>query len=221
MGVDLRTFPTFFFGTSVNGPSRPPLTIPSHPPSSNLSPIYPPLSCDMSRLADPPTSRITFAGLPDGRTRNIPVLSSSGQSAMDITPPPAGAHGSSDDRMGITNGADTGNNTLNVPNPAIGAAAAAQQPKVVQTAFIHKLYKYVWSGALPFCLLTRWNSMLEDPSIQHLISWSGTNDSFVMSPTSEFSKVLAWVLSPLPMSSPLTLADRISSTPIFHHSFAS
>jgi hypothetical protein len=25
--------------------------------------------------------------------------------------------------------------------PAIGAAAAAQQPKVVQTAFIHKLYK--------------------------------------------------------------------------------
>ena len=28
--------------------------------------------------------------------------------------------------------------------PAIGAAAAAQQPKVVQTAFIHKLYKYVF-----------------------------------------------------------------------------
>lgn len=25
----------------------------------------------------------------------------------------------------------------------VGAAAAAQQPKVVQTAFIHKLYKYV------------------------------------------------------------------------------
>jgi hypothetical protein len=25
--------------------------------------------------------------------------------------------------------------------PAVGAAAAAQQPKVVQTAFIHKLYK--------------------------------------------------------------------------------
>jgi hypothetical protein len=27
--------------------------------------------------------------------------------------------------------------------PAVGAAAAAQQPKVVQTAFIHKLYKWV------------------------------------------------------------------------------
>ena len=26
---------------------------------------------------------------------------------------------------------------------AVGAAAAAQQPKVVQTAFIHKLYKLV------------------------------------------------------------------------------
>ncbi|KAK5169467.1 Flocculation suppression protein [Saxophila tyrrhenica] len=55
-----------------------------------------------------------------------------------------------------------------------GAAAAAQQPKVVQTAFIHKLY-----------------NMLEDQSIQHLISWSQTNESFVMSPSSEFSKVLA------------------------------
>ncbi|KAJ5747976.1 uncharacterized protein N7511_009672 [Penicillium nucicola] len=126
----------------------------------------------MSRLADP-SSRITFAGVPDGRTRNIPVLSSSGQhsGAMEITPPsPAGAHGSPDDR--VMNNGD--GNSLNPSNPAIGAAAAAQQPKVVQTAFIHKLY-----------------NMLEDPSIQHLISWSNTNDSFVMSPTSEFSKVLA------------------------------
>lgn len=41
--------------------------------------------------------------------------------------------------------------------------------------------------------LTTLISMLEDPSIQHLISWSSTNDSFVMSPTSEFSKVLALV----------------------------
>ena len=33
--------------------------------------------------------------------------------------------------------------------------------------------------------------MLEDRSIQHLISWSNNNDSFVMSPSNEFSKVLA------------------------------
>ncbi|KAL2382776.1 hypothetical protein RJZ90_003053 [Blastomyces dermatitidis] len=58
-----------------------------------------------------------------------------------------------------------------------GAAAAAQQPKVVQTAFIHKLY-----------------SMLQDPTIQHLISWSSSNESFVMSPSQDFSKVLAYVL---------------------------
>ncbi|OQE80554.1 hypothetical protein PENNAL_c0045G03912 [Penicillium nalgiovense] len=145
----------------------------------------------MSRLADPPSTRISFAGVPDapGRTRNIPVLSSSGHHSMDISPPPTGAHGTDDRMTGITNGAEAGNNSLNASNPAIGAAAAAQQPKVVQTAFIHKLY-----------------NMLEDPSIQHLISWSGTNDSFVMSPTSEFSKVLAWVLSSLPINSSLTLA---------------
>lgn len=60
--------------------------------------------------------------------------------------------------------------------PSLGAAAVANSsgPKVVQTAFIHKLY-----------------NMLEDRSIQHLISWSNTNESFVMSPSNEFSKVLA------------------------------
>lgn len=33
--------------------------------------------------------------------------------------------------------------------------------------------------------------MLEDRSIQHLISWSSGNESFVMSPSTEFSRVLA------------------------------
>ncbi|KAJ3567072.1 hypothetical protein NPX13_g6899 [Xylaria arbuscula] len=47
-------------------------------------------------------------------------------------------------------------------------------PKIVQTAFIHKLY-----------------NMLEDPNIQHLISWSSSAESFVMSPSNDFSKVLA------------------------------
>ncbi|RDW78510.1 hypothetical protein BP5796_06362 [Coleophoma crateriformis] len=60
------------------------------------------------------------------------------------------------------------------PNAAAAAAAGAQQPKVVQTAFIHKLY-----------------NMLEDPSIQHLISWSTSAESFVMSPSNDFSKVLS------------------------------
>jgi hypothetical protein len=39
---------------------------------------------------------------------------------------------------------DAGNTSPNGSSaPAVGAAAAAQQPKVVQTAFIHKLYKCV------------------------------------------------------------------------------
>ncbi|KAF2153648.1 hypothetical protein K461DRAFT_223881 [Myriangium duriaei CBS 260.36] len=74
---------------------------------------------------------------------------------------------------GTANGSDKDNSLSGGPG-ALGAAAAAQQPKVVQAAFIHKLY-----------------NMLEDASIQHLISWSNTNESFVMSPSTEFSKVLA------------------------------
>lgn len=34
--------------------------------------------------------------------------------------------------------------------------------------------------------------MLEDQKIQHLISWSSSNESFVINPNSEFSKVLAY-----------------------------
>ncbi|KAH7370558.1 HSF-type DNA-binding-domain-containing protein [Rhexocercosporidium sp. MPI-PUGE-AT-0058] len=59
------------------------------------------------------------------------------------------------------------------PNAA-AAAAAAGGPKVVNTAFVHKLY-----------------GMLEDQSIQHLISWSNSAESFVMSPSNDFSKVLS------------------------------
>ena len=67
-----------------------------------------------------------------------------------------------------------GNGPTTASNHSAGAVAAAQGPKVVQTAFIHKLY-----------------NMLEDQGIQHLISWSDSNESFVMSPSNEFSKVLA------------------------------
>ncbi|KAK4241395.1 HSF-type DNA-binding-domain-containing protein [Achaetomium macrosporum] len=59
-----------------------------------------------------------------------------------------------------------------MPAPS-AAAPAVHQPKV-QTAFIHKLW-----------------SMLEDPKIQHLISWTANSDSFVIQPSHEFSRVLA------------------------------
>jgi hypothetical protein len=67
-------------------------------------------------------------------------------------------------------------NAVNMPAPP-PAAAAIHQPKIVQTAFIHKLY-----------------NMLEDQNIQHLISWSASADSFVMSPSPDFSKVLSYVV---------------------------
>ncbi|KAK1772404.1 transcription factor SFL1 [Phialemonium atrogriseum] len=63
--------------------------------------------------------------------------------------------------------------TIIMPAPA-AAAPAVHQPKIVQTAFIHKLY-----------------NMLEDKSISHLISWTTSSESFVMQPSHEFSKVLA------------------------------
>ncbi|KAL4787541.1 HSF-type DNA-binding-domain-containing protein [Aspergillus varians] len=153
----------------------------------------------MNSLADLPSRNTVASRTTDasGRTRKLTVLSSSVPSSgalmgepMDVTPPPSAAntgtarpvHGTPDsDRTGAnttttSNGSPEFGNQNNhaTHGQAIGAAAAAQQPKVVQTAFIHKLY-----------------NMLEDQSIQHLISWSSGNDSFVMSPTSEFSKVLA------------------------------
>ncbi|KAF9738025.1 flocculation suppression protein [Paraphaeosphaeria minitans] len=47
------------------------------------------------------------------------------------------------------------------------------RPKSAQSVFVRTLY-----------------NMLEDQSIQHLVSWSNTNDAFVLSPSSEFAKVL-------------------------------
>lgn len=64
-------------------------------------------------------------------------------------------------------------NNITMPAP-VAAAPAVHQPKIVQTAFIHKLY-----------------NMLEDKTIQHLISWTQSSESFVMQPSHEFSKVLA------------------------------
>jgi hypothetical protein len=124
----------------------------------------------MSSVADPPSRNTFTAGSADapGKTRKLPVLPSSIPSAqstgdaMEVTPPASAstgpappAHSSPDsDRAGanITNSngsVETGNmNNTSMPNQAIGAAAAAQQPKVVQTAFIHKLYKYVCSDSV-------------------------------------------------------------------------
>jgi len=110
--------------------------------------------------------------------------------AMDLTSPPntavlppvngspeldqrsSNTNGTPDHTAGAGSGTAAGNTSSS--NGAAAAVAPPPQPKIVQTAFIHKLY-----------------NMLEDQGIRHLISWSSNNESFVMSPTNEFSKVLA------------------------------
>lgn len=77
------------------------------------------------------------------------------------------------ENMSLTANTDTPMGNTGPPAGVGLGGAGIQQPKV-QTAFIHKLY-----------------NMLEDANIQHLISWSPSNESFVVSPTSEFSKVLS------------------------------
>ncbi len=91
-------------------------------------------------------------------TRTLPILSSSSASAnrsspdkMDVSQPPQVApmgppqSSPNGERQSEQNQAEhQGQNGQNgASGQLVGAAAAAQQPKVVQTAFIHKLYKSV------------------------------------------------------------------------------
>ena len=80
---------------------------------------------------------------------------------MDMTPPPPSSMGPPINSSPngehpppnnlVSAQAESGNSSSAGPGPGSGqalgsastAAAATQQPKVVQTAFIHKLYKYV------------------------------------------------------------------------------
>ena len=135
-----------------------------------------------------PAPRSPFTLDAPGRRRSMAVIpqeppspkSGNGQDVdMQMSSPPPSnmgppTQGSPENE--ISRAAMNGNRDQNhTPTPNNAAAVgAAQGPKVVQTAFIHKLY-----------------SMLEDRTISHLISWSNNNDSFVMSPSNEFSKVLA------------------------------
>jgi hypothetical protein len=92
--------------------------------------------------------------------RTVPILQlsshNSGSSVgdpMDVTPPATAVMGppARTSPEGETNGGheSTGagpteqSSNMAGPNAAAAAAAGAQQPKVVQTAFIHKLYKCV------------------------------------------------------------------------------
>lgn len=108
------------------------------------------------------------AGQTNGRT--VPILatpiiltsSASPRDAMDITPPssatmapPARRSPDADANAIHDPMADDqpSSGSLAGPNAAAAAAAAANQPKVVQTAFIHKLYKYAAGRALAWTVL--------------------------------------------------------------------
>ena len=60
--------------------------------------------------------------------------------------------------------------------------------KLTQNVFVHKLYKSVSLDLAALSCTDISISMLEDTSISHLISWSSTNDSFVITPNADFAK---------------------------------
>lgn len=101
----------------------------------------------MAAMAEAPsvhTSMHAAIGHDDG-IHSATVLSSSNAAMDDDQVDPMEVSPSTHVPMGPPNG--TATSARNIPAPvfspaATGAAAAVQQPKVVQTAFIHKLYKY-------------------------------------------------------------------------------
>ncbi|TPX09956.1 uncharacterized protein E0L32_008803 [Thyridium curvatum] len=134
-------------------------------------------------LADEPDEPPSTARTVPIMTPTIQMSAPSPGDPMEITTPTSSAAPSTTKSPGAdSNGnSEPSSSSTKTETPSAGtmpapaaAAAAVHQPKIVQTAFIHKLY-----------------NMLEDPNIQHLISWSSSSESFVMSPTHDFSKVLA------------------------------
>jgi hypothetical protein len=139
----------------------------------------------MTTLFQPATRSPFGPSIDSTKARHVPILPQSTASPtspdpMNTSPSSAGMGPPTNNSPDIEQGPSISNGGMETTpisaGPSLGAAAVANSsgPKVVQTAFIHKLY-----------------NMLEDRSIQHLISWSNSNESFVMSPSSEFSKVLA------------------------------
>lgn len=175
--------------------------------------IAPTTASGLERPVTQAMPRSPFSGdhQQNGGRRNIPILPSSTKSIesnhgepMDISPPSSAAMGppvhsspEMDHSGGMSNGTygdaihQNGSNGSMANGLSAAAATSSQQPKVVQTAFIHKLYKYVSRRAIRSFTKLMSSSMLEDPNIQALISWSSNNESFVMSPCTDFSKVLA------------------------------
>ena len=133
------------------------VTVALRPPNF-VSPLLPGLAVLFSTVEAMGRSPGPIDPLLNGGPRNVSILPSSAKpteagdgESMDITPPSSStmgppAHSSPDLDPHITlNGGPT-DTTQGQTGPANNLASAAaatssQQPKVVQTAFIHKLYK--------------------------------------------------------------------------------
>ena len=95
----------------------------------------------------------------ESSTRTVPILTPTIQTSapspgdpMDVTSPAMAAMGPPSRSSPEPEANGTHDHSLDEqghapsmlgPNAAVAAQAGSQQPKVVQTAFIHKLYKYV------------------------------------------------------------------------------
>jgi hypothetical protein len=159
---------TISFAAFFRQTPQPPKTI--QPMASVSEPLRRSPFVNESRSFRPPT------------TRTLPILSSSSANAnrsgdkMDVSQPqvaPMGPPQSSPngERHSEQHQAEhQGQNGQNgASSQLVGAAAAAQQPKVVQTAFIHKLYKFVLS------LITRNAAMADRSTVCWRISLSSTS----------------------------------------------
>lgn len=102
------------------------------PPSTRAPPILSSATAPGPRYGDPmDTSH------PPQTTMGPPMLSQNAERQADHPQAEQHQHQHQGMGMGVINGQVAGQ------SQPVGAAAAAQQPKVVQTAFIHKLYKSV------------------------------------------------------------------------------
>ena len=112
-------------------------------------------------MSDPDPGQTTSRTVPIIQTPTLQTSAPSPGDPMDVTPPASAmmappARTSPDmEANGVHDlmGDQPSSGSLAGPNAAAAAAAGAQQPKVVQTAFIHKLYKYASIQTLPTELL--------------------------------------------------------------------
>ncbi|KAB5586070.1 HSF-type DNA-binding-domain-containing protein [Coniochaeta sp. 2T2.1] len=149
------------------------------------------------------TPTIQMSAPSPGEPMEITTPTNSSAPASATKSPESDANGLSDRSGGTaTQQNHQHNDNIIMPAPA-AAAAAVHQPKIVQTAFIHKLY-----------------NMLEDKTISHLISWTPSSESFVMQPSHEFSKVLAQYFKHTNISSfvrQLNMYGFHKVSDVFHH----